>query len=67
MAYDETLAERIRGELRDVAGITEKKMFGGLVFMTGGHLAVGVYGDGGTEPLDRAGPQLRGHPAAKIA
>ena len=45
MAYDEALAGRVRAALRGI-GITEKKMFGGLVFMTGGHLTVGVYGDG---------------------
>ncbi|MGE5293101.1 MAG: TfoX/Sxy family protein [Micromonosporaceae bacterium] len=46
MAYDEVLAGRIRDHLRDVAGVTEQKMFGGLAFMTHGHLTVGVYGEG---------------------
>ena len=46
MAYDEVLAGRVRDGLRDVAGVTEKKMFGGLAFMADGHLTVGVYGDG---------------------
>ncbi len=46
MAYDEVLAGRVRDGLRDVAGVSEKKMFGGLAFMSGGHLTVGVYGDG---------------------
>ena len=32
--------------LQQVAGVSEKKMFGGLAFLTGGHLTVGVYGDG---------------------
>ena len=27
-------------------GVSEQNMFGGLAFMTGGHLTVGVYGDG---------------------
>ncbi len=59
MAYDEALAARVRTCLRAVAGITEKKMFGGLAFMTGGHLTVGVYGDGliariGAEHMDAA-------------
>lgn len=46
MSYDETLAERIRAELagRDV---TEKKMFGGLAFLIGGHMAVAASGQGG--------------------
>ena len=43
MAYVEALAARVRDALSDT-GTTEKKMFGGLVFMTGGHLTVGVYG-----------------------
>jgi hypothetical protein len=59
MAYDEVLAGRVRDCLRNVAGVTEKKMFGGLAFMTGGHLTVGVYGDGliariGAEGMDAA-------------
>lgn len=46
MAFDEMLADRVRTCLEQVAGVSEKKMFGGLAFMTGGHLTVGVYGDG---------------------
>ena len=45
-AFDELLADRVRTCLQQVAGVSEKKMFGGLAFMTGGHLTVGVYGDG---------------------
>ena len=47
MAYDEALAERIRGRLRDGVGVGvgEKKMFGGLVFFTDTTITVGVYGD----------------------
>ncbi len=45
MAYDEALAERIRDRLRDAVGVTEKKMFGGLAFLTHGTMTVGVYGD----------------------
>ena len=45
MAYDEALAERIRERVQGVAGITEKKMFGGLAFMTNGNMTVGVSGD----------------------
>src|SRR2546430_13177175 len=45
MAYDEALAERIRGRLRDAVGVREKKMFGGLVFLTDATITVGVYGD----------------------
>ena len=47
MAYDERLAERIRALLADEAGLTEQKMFGGLGFLIGGNMAVGVSGQGG--------------------
>ena len=45
MAYDEALAERLRDRVRDDAGVTEKKMFGGLAFLTHGNMTVGVSGD----------------------
>lgn len=40
MAYDEHLAGRIRAILRDRHDLSERKMFGGLAFLLGGHLAV---------------------------
>ena len=46
MAYDEVLAERIRGLLPH-GPVTEQKMFGGLSFLVGGHMAVGASGKGG--------------------
>jgi TfoX/Sxy family transcriptional regulator of competence genes len=46
MAYDEELAERIRGLLGDVH-VTEKKMFGGLAFLLGGNMSVAASGQGG--------------------
>ena len=42
MAYDELLAERIRDALSGRAGVTERKMFGGIAFMVGGNMACGV-------------------------
>ena len=45
MAFDDALAERLRDRLRDVAGVHEKKMFGGLAFLTDGNMTVGVHGD----------------------
>jgi TfoX/Sxy family transcriptional regulator of competence genes len=45
MAFDAGLAERIREALRSKRGITEKKMFGGLAFMAGDHMFVGILGD----------------------
>jgi hypothetical protein len=47
MAYDEDLAERIRAEVAGEPGVTEMKMFGGLAFLSGGHLAVAASGQGG--------------------
>ena len=38
MAYDETLALRIRAELQTHAAIAERKMFGGLAFMISGNM-----------------------------
>jgi TfoX/Sxy family transcriptional regulator of competence genes len=46
MAYDEELAERIRGLLGDQP-VVEKKMFGGLAFLVGGHMSVSASGQGG--------------------
>lgn len=46
MAYDEDLAERIRGLLGDVE-VIEKKMFGGLAFLVGGNMSVAASGQGG--------------------
>ena len=47
MAYDEQLADRIRGLLGDRAHLTEQKMFGGLAFLVGGNMAVAASGQGG--------------------
>lgn len=53
MAYDEDLAERIRGRIRRKRNIVEKKMFGGLAFMHRGHMAFGIVRD---ELMVRVGP-----------
>jgi hypothetical protein len=45
VAYDEGLAQRLRGELADRDGLKEKKMFGGLAFLVHGNMCVGVMGD----------------------
>jgi TfoX/Sxy family transcriptional regulator of competence genes len=47
MAYDEDLADRLRVALQGHDGVEEKRMFGGLAFLLGGHLAVAVSGEGG--------------------
>ena len=43
MAFDEQLAERIRGQLGQRKGISEKKMFGGLAFLLNGNMCCGVH------------------------
>ena len=47
MAYDEVLANRIREQLAEESGIVEQRMFGGLAFLLGGHMAVAASGKGG--------------------
>ncbi len=47
VAYDEELAERVRTQIGAEPQLTEKKMFGGLAFLIGGNMAVGVSGQGG--------------------
>ena len=47
MAYDEKLAGRIRELVAGEAGVTEKKMFGGLAFLVGGNMAISASGQGG--------------------
>ena len=47
MAYDEELAARVRDLVAEHGPAEEKKMFGGLAFMLGGHMACCVSGQGG--------------------
>jgi hypothetical protein len=47
VAYDEDLANRIRELIAAEDGLTEKKMFGGLAFLIGGHMSVSASGQGG--------------------
>jgi TfoX/Sxy family transcriptional regulator of competence genes len=45
MAYDETLASRIREIIGGIDGeVAERKMFGGLAFMLNGHMFTGIVG-----------------------
>ena len=55
MAYDEKLAQRIRDEIGGEPEVTEMRMFGGLAFLVGGHMAVAASGEGGL--LVRVDPQ----------
>ena len=45
MAYDETLAGRIRKALTPRPDVMERKMFGGLAFILRGNMCCGVVGD----------------------
>jgi TfoX/Sxy family transcriptional regulator of competence genes len=45
VGYDEGLAARVRTLLDGRAGVTERRMFGGLAFLLDGHMACGVQGD----------------------
>ena len=67
MAYDEGLAERVRGHLEGAPELREQKMFGGLCFMVAGHMCVGIMGDelmvrGGKERND----ELLARPHARV-
>jgi hypothetical protein len=53
MAYDEGLAERVRGVLIDMPNLDEKAMFGGLAFMLNDYMFVGIIGD---NLMARVGP-----------
>ena len=59
MAYDEDLADRIRELIGGDAGVTEKRMFGGLAFLVRGNMAVAASGQGGVmvrvDPEETAG------------
>ena len=45
MAYNEKLAERIRGALAGKRALSERKMMGGICFMLAGNMCCGVTGD----------------------
>ena len=53
MAFDETLATRIRTLLGPETPLTQMKMFGGIAFLDRGNMAVGIMGD---DLLVRVGP-----------
>src|SRR3954447_14801461 len=54
MPVDQDFANRIREELADVDGLTEKSMFGGLAFLLHGNMAVGIMSTG--DLMVRVGP-----------
>ncbi len=73
MAYDQELADRIRmligGDPALVAALSEKKMFGGLAFLIGGHMAIAASREGGilvrVDPADAE--RLTGATSATVA
>jgi hypothetical protein len=62
MAFDAGLAQRIRDCLHGRPGITERKMFGGMAFMSKGHMFVGVTGE---VLMARIGPDAYEHGLSK--
>jgi hypothetical protein len=74
VAYDEDLAWRVREQLDGVDAVSERRMFGGLALLVGGHMALAVSGRGGlmvrtdgdfggephTEPVVMRGRPMRG-------
>jgi TfoX/Sxy family transcriptional regulator of competence genes len=62
MAFDEALAQRVREAVRSRRGITERRMFGGIAFMSRGHMFVGVLG---SSLMARVGPQNHEQALAK--
>lgn len=54
MAYDEGLAERLRDIMPTHEAIAEKKMFGGLCFLSRDYMFAGIVGD---TLMARVGPQ----------
>ena len=55
MAFDESLAQRIRDALIRKRGVVEKKMFGGVGFLLSGNMLVGVWKD---SLIVRVGPDV---------
>lgn len=54
MAFDSSLAERVRKALGTRAGISERRMFGGLAFLVDGKMFIGVRN---SSLMARVGPE----------
>ena len=54
MAFDEQLAGRVRKAMGHGAGVSEKKMFGGIAFMLYGNMLCGVHKNGGMFRVGKA-------------
>lgn len=59
MAYDLEFADRIREALASIQGVVERRMFGGLAFLVGGHMSVVASSKGGL--MIRADPATTAH------
>lgn len=55
MAYNETLADKIRESVSHLPNVEEKNMFGGVSFMVNGKMCIGVVKD---EMMCRINPDL---------
>jgi hypothetical protein len=62
MTYDQGLAHRLREALSERGDVHEKEMFGGLAFLIGGNMSVGIVGE---DLLVRVGPQRHDAALAK--
>lgn len=62
MAYNQGLADDVRSRIGNHLDLTEKEMFGGIAFMIGGNMAVGVSGD---ELMVRVGKEAHDQAVAK--
>ncbi len=62
MAYDLSLAERIRRVLGPRADVSERKMFGGVAFMLDGKMFCGLVGE---DLMVRVGPELHAQALAE--
>jgi TfoX/Sxy family transcriptional regulator of competence genes len=70
MPYDEDLVHRLRELLADEAAVTEKRMFGGVAFLVGGHMSVAASRSGGLlariDPDDADAVLAREHVEAMV-
>jgi TfoX/Sxy family transcriptional regulator of competence genes len=67
MAFDETLAQRVRALLEPRSDVDERRMFGGIGFLIAGNMCCGVHGDElivRLEP-DEAGRLVEAEPGAR--
>ena len=54
MAFDSSLAERVRKNLGTQSGISERRMFGGLAFLVDGKMFIGIRN---SSLMARVGPE----------